>query len=191
MQDATTSDPVTVVISRRVRDGQERLFEELSGRMTEAASSFPGHLGAVMFRPGSREDPEYRIVFKFNSQKNLNLWLASEIRQEWLRNIEELLEQPSEVETISGLVTWFTLPGCNPVQPPPRYKMTAVSWLALFPTVTLIFWLFEDWLAPLPLMLRTGIVTVVVMTIMAYVLMPRFTKWFAFWLFSHRKDSVR
>ena len=188
-QDSTA--PLTVVVSRRVRKGQQEAFEALSSQMTERASRFPGYLGTAMFRPASPDDPEYRIVFKFRDRETLIAWEESEERAELLEQIESLLVQPSEREVTSGIVTWFTLPGQNPVQPPPKWKMTIVSWLALYPAVTLVFVIFGDLLAQVPLLLRTMIVTIVVMGLMSYVLMPRMTKWFAFWLFPRQKGPSR
>ncbi len=188
-QDSTA--PLTVVVSRRVRKGQQEAFEALSSQMTERASRFPGYLGTAMFRPASPDDPEYRIVFKFRDRETLIAWEESEERAELLEQIESLLVQPSEREVTSGIVTWFTLPGQNPVQPPPKWKMTIVSWLALYPAVTLVFVIFGDLLAKVPLLLRTMIVTIVVMALMSYVLMPRMTKWFAFWLFPRQKGPSR
>ncbi|WP_272991081.1 antibiotic biosynthesis monooxygenase, partial [Spongiibacter tropicus] len=130
---ASPDYPLTVVISRQVKSGKETEFEALSAEMTTRASHFPGYLGATMFRPASADDPEYRIVFKFAGQAALSDWEQSPERLEVLQQIEQLLITPSERETVSGIVSWFTLPGHNPVQPPPRYKMTLVSWLALYP----------------------------------------------------------
>lgn len=144
-----------------------------------------------MFRPSSPDDPEYRIVFKFRDRESLTAWEESEERAELLEQIESLLVQPSEREVTSGIVTWFTLPGQNPVKPPPKWKMTIVSWLALYPAVTLVFVLFGDILAQIPLLLRTMAVTTVVMLLMSYVLMPRMTKWFRFWLFPDRNGNSR
>lgn len=188
---ALSCHPLTVVVSRRVIKGKESDFEALSTQMTQRASHFPGYLGATMFRPSSPDDPEYRIVFKFQDRESLTAWEESDERAELLEQIESLLAQPSEREVTSGIVTWFTLPGQNPVKPPPRYKMTIVSWLALYPAVTLVFVLFGDLLASVPLLLRTMIVTVVVMLLMTYVLMPRMTRWFSFWLFPARSKQSR
>lgn len=185
------NEPLTVVVSRRVRKGKEAQFEQLSTQMTERASRFPGHLGATMFRPSSPEDPEYRIMFKFQDRQTLDAWEKSEERAGLLAQIESLLLQPSERDVTSGIVTWFTLPGQNPVQPPQKWKMTLVSWLALYPAVTLVFILFGDLLALMPLLLRTMLVTIVVMILMSYVLMPRMTRWFAFWLFPDRQKNIR
>lgn len=190
-RNAEITSPLTVVVSRRVKKGQEVEFEKLSSQMTERASAFPGYLGAAMFRPSSADDPEYRIVFKFRDRDTLTAWEESEERAELLEQIESLLVQPSEREITSGIVTWFTLPGQNPVKPPPKWKMTIVSWLALYPAVTLVFVLFGDLLASVPLLLRTLVVTVVVMLLMTYVLMPRMTRWFSFWLFPDRNRQSR
>lgn len=187
MSHSSVIEPVTVVISRRVKPGCEEAFENLSTKMTETAASFPGYLGASLFRPASNDDPEYRIVFKFSCQADLTHWQESADRLQLLDQFEELLIEPSKVEVISGIVSWFTLPAQNPVQPPPKYKMTLISWLALYPTVTLIFVLLGDFLQPLPLPVRTMIITAIVMLLMSYVLMPRFTRWFAFWLFPSKK----
>jgi len=183
--------PLTVVVSRRVKKGEEEAFEKLSGQMTERAANFTGYLGATLFRPSSPEDPEYRIVFRFRDRETLSAWEESEERTELLEQIESLLAQPSEREVTSGIVTWFTLPGQNPVKPPPKWKMTFVSWLALYPAVTLMFVLFGDLLARVPLLLRTMIVTIVVMLLMTYILMPRMTRWFSFWLFPEQKNQSR
>jgi antibiotic biosynthesis monooxygenase (ABM) superfamily enzyme len=195
MSNQTSADnsinPVTVVISRRVIKGQEAEFERLSSQMTERAARYPGYLGASMFRPASSDDPEYRIIFKFNDETTLSAWQQSSERAEILEQIEPLLVAPSQVETTSGIINWFTLPGHNPVKPPPKYKMTFVSWLALYPTVTIIFLLFGDLLAQVPLLLRTMLITAVVMVAMSYLLMPRFTRWFAFWLFPKREQNER
>lgn len=185
------AEPLTVVVSRRVKDGQRERFEALSSHMTERASHFPGYLGATMFRPASPADPEYRIVFKFKDRETLSTWEQSKERNELLGQLESLLLQPSEREVTEGIVSWFSLPGRNPVQPPPRLKMTIVSWLALYPAVTLVFALFGDWLAQLPLPVRTLLVTAVVMALMSYVLMPRMTRWFSFWLFPAERHRHR
>lgn len=180
---------VTVVVSRRVRKGCEEQFEQLSTAMSNSAATFPGHLGSTMLRPASPEDPEYRIVFKFATQDDLERWQESDVRLRHLESFEGILTEPAKTEVISGMVAWFTLPAQNPVKPPPKYKMTLVSWMALYPSVTLIFLLFGGVLERIPLLLRTLMITGVLMLLMSYVLMPRFTRWFAFWLYPKKEQD--
>lgn len=184
-----TERAVTVVISRRVKPGCEAEFEKLSTAMSMAATQFPGHLGSNMFRPATADDPEYRIVFKFRSQEDLTRWQKSPERLAYLDDFESLLVAPAKTEVLSGMVTWFTLPTQNPVKPPPKHKMTVVSWLALYPTVSIIFILFGSQLETVPLLLRTMIITGVLMPLMSYVLMPNFTRWFAFWLYPKQEQN--
>ena len=177
-------EPITVIISRRVKPEMVEEFESLTSEMTQRASKFSGYLGTTLFKPSSGNDPEYRIMFKFQDISSLQEWEGSSQRAEILEKIEDLLITTSEREQISGLITWFTLPSTNPITPPPRYKMTLISWLALYPAVTLIFWLFESWLIEFPLLIRTFMVTAVVILLMTYILMPFMTKRFAFWLYT-------
>lgn len=67
-------------------------------------------------------------------------------------------------------------------QPPPRYKLAVLTWLAIYPALTLTLALLGPALAPMPLFLRTLIVTAVLVPIMVYVLVPATHRIFAGWL---------
>ncbi len=179
--------PVTAVASRRVKPGREREFEEwVSGILLEARKA-PGYLGSEVLRPSDSGDDEYRIVFRFDHASNLHAWENSEERHHWLRQSRPLLNEKEKVHVLTGLETWFTLPS-KPGEPaPPRYKMAIVTWLAVFPVVAVIFSLFGQWLNLLPTLLRTLVFTVVMITLMTYVIMPRMTRLFSFWLYPERE----
>ncbi len=91
-------EPVTVVVSRRVKKGKEAEFETISSKMTEVASGYEGHLGAVMFKPANPDDPEYRVIFKFDTPDNYQNWETSEQRARFLESMEPLLEEPPATE---------------------------------------------------------------------------------------------
>ncbi|NVK40276.1 MAG: antibiotic biosynthesis monooxygenase [Oceanospirillaceae bacterium] len=182
---------VTVVISRRIKKGKEKDFEHLNAAISREAVHFPGFLGTTLFRPASSEDPEYRIIFKFRTREDLDRWHHSAERHRYLDDIEACLDAPDKTEVLSGLVAWFSLPGQNPVQPPPKYKMAVVAWLAIFPLITLITWTLGPWLGRFPLVPRTLAMTVVVTLLMTYILMPALTRLLAFWLFPKRDRGER
>ena len=185
------NEAITTVVSRRITKTKELLFEKLSNELTSKASEFNGYVGAIMLRPISNDDPEYRIVYKFKSQVYLDDWMKSDVRKEIIRKINPLLEEPAVVTKTSGILTWISLPGrTNPAQPK-KYKITIVSWLALYPLISLIFFLFGGILSEIPLLLRTFLVTAIAMILMSYMLMPLFTKWFSFWLFPKDKEKTR
>jgi uncharacterized protein len=179
--------PVTAVASRRVKRGRKREFEEWVGGILAAANTYPGYLGSEVLRPSDPEDDEYRIVFRFDHASNLQAWENSEERRRWLDKSRPLLDEEEKVHVLTGLETWFTLPS-KPGEPaPPRYKMVIVTWLGVFPIVTIIFSMFGHWLNLLPTLVRTLVFTAVMVTLMTYVVMPRLTRLFSFWLYPDRE----
>jgi uncharacterized protein len=183
--------PFTVVFSRRVRRGYERQFEAWAKDVTREAHKFPGHLGASFIRPADHAHPEYVIIFQFDSYDHLKDWFESEVRQRWLEQVKPLIEGEVHVEEFSGLEYWFTPPGnINPaaMQMPPRYKQVMISWLAVVPLTFLVSMLLRPLVMPDVLMLL--IQPAIVLTLMAYVVMPRLSRLFAFWLF-RKPDSSK
>ncbi|MDQ3849178.1 MAG: hypothetical protein M3296_00980 [Actinomycetota bacterium] len=58
-----------------------------------------------------------------------------------------------------------------------------LTWLAIYPAITLVLWLFEPLgLLDLPLPLRTLILTAVLVPVMVFVLMPALTRLLRGWL---------
>lgn len=65
---------------------------------------------------------------------------------------------------------------------PPKYKMAIIVWIAIYPTINLVFWLAGEYLVQLPLLLRTLFLTIVLVSLMVFVLIPILTKVFGKWL---------
>jgi antibiotic biosynthesis monooxygenase (ABM) superfamily enzyme len=182
--DATPDEdpPVTAIASRRVKPGKEQEFEEWVSGILGAAAEFPGYLGSNIMRPSDPDDDEFQILFKFDHASNLRRWEKSSERQAWLRRVQPLVHEEN-VRVLTGLETWFTLPS-RPGEPaPPRYKMAVVTWIAVFPLATAIFALTQPVLGGLPSVLRTLVFTLIMVTLMTYVVMPRMTRLFSFWLY--------
>jgi antibiotic biosynthesis monooxygenase (ABM) superfamily enzyme len=64
----------------------------------------------------------------------------------------------------------------------PRYKTAAITWLAIYPTLTLILELFGDTLAKVALPLRTLVITALLVPVAVYALVPALRHAFAGWL---------
>jgi antibiotic biosynthesis monooxygenase (ABM) superfamily enzyme len=180
--------PVTTVVIRRAKQGRKQEFEEWLSGILAAASQAPGYLGSEVFRHSdNEEDDDYRVIVRFDHASNLHAWENSEERHRWLRKVEPLAHEEKGRHVLTGLETWFTLP-TKPGEPsPPRYKMAIVTWLAVFPVVVIIFAMFGQWLNLLPTLVRALVFTAVMVTLMTYVIMPRMTRLFSFWLYPDRK----
>lgn len=179
--------PVTVIVSRQVKPGCEKAFEEFISGITAAAMTYEGHLGSNIFRPSDPKYREYKIIFKFDRQSNLRRWEESECRRQWLARAESLTVGSPVIEILTGLETWFTLPAKKPIKPPPRYKMAVLTFLAIFPLINLVNLLLTPFLVGFPPLIRTFIVCVILVSLMTYVVMPRMTRLFYRWLYPRKK----
>ena len=65
---------------------------------------------------------------------------------------------------------------------PPRYKSAVVIWLAIYPALTVTLFLVGPVLTPLPLVLRTLVLTVILVPAMVYLLVPGVQRLLAGWL---------
>ncbi|MBD1995632.1 antibiotic biosynthesis monooxygenase [Oculatella sp. FACHB-28] len=177
--------PVTVDVLQRVKPGCEMAFEQVLTDLIAAAHSFEGHLGVNVFRFGSSSS-EYRIVFKFDRVSHLKQWETSPIRQQLLKRASQLTVDVGQTSILTGLETWFTLPTQPGMPPPPRYKMVILSGIAIFILLNLATTFVVPLLLPLPPLLRTLVVVLLMVSIMTYGVMPRLTKLFAGWLYPKR-----
>ena len=183
--------PVTVSVFRRVKPECVGAFEKFLSGIINDSMTFQGHLGTNVFRTSDPNNPEYTIVFKFDRGSNLRRWEESKCRRQWLTRIEPLTIGSPTIKVLTGLETWFTIAPRQPIIPPPRYKMAILTWIAIFPLVNIINALLEPTLNLLSPLLRTAIVTLILVPLMTYVVMPRVTRLFAWWLYPRRQFVSR
>jgi antibiotic biosynthesis monooxygenase (ABM) superfamily enzyme len=152
----------------------------------DAAANFPGCLGAQLVSPGDEVDVEdslYHAVLAFENPDSLRAWQNSSERLQWLTEASAYIEGQAMVREVSGLAHWFQT-STNPTQaPPPRWKVAVVTWLGIFPTVYLLFLLLGDVLAPWPLLPRIMVITVLVVTLMTWLVAPQLTRLLKPWLY--------
>lgn len=184
--DVENDEPVTVLVTRRPVAGKEKAFEDYLEGITAAASVQPGHLGSTIFRPSGGKDSAYRILFRFDKRSNLETWESSPERQQW-REVAAQVSQPREALVESGLEAWFTVPNCDVPAHPPRIRQALVVWLGIFSVVTLLSLILMPLIAHWPLVPRIFLFTGVVVFLMTWVVMPRLTRWFAWWLHPAKK----
>ena len=169
-------------MTRRVKPGHEALYERFLEGIIAAASQFRGHLGVEVFRPPSAGGA-YRTVYRFDSAEHLRDWLDSDEHAAWLERAEPHVIGPMRTSFVTGLETWFTLPGQSGAAPPPPYKMALLTWITIFPLITAIVALTGPLFKDLPLAVRLGITTALTVPLMTWVVMPRVTRLLHRWLY--------
>jgi antibiotic biosynthesis monooxygenase (ABM) superfamily enzyme len=175
-----TAEPVTVTVARRVAVGREREFEQWYDDIIGAACRFPGFLGSGVLRPRTAGQ-DWHVVYRFADPASLESWESSPERAGWLRRAEDLAEE-TRVARVSGLETWFALPG-RTAPAPPRWKMALVTLGAIVPLVLLMNLTVLPLLSGWPLVARTLVFSGTLTGLMTWVVMPRMTRLFRRFLY--------
>ncbi|WP_445633858.1 antibiotic biosynthesis monooxygenase [Nostoc sp. DSM 114161] len=178
-----TEHHVTAVITHLVKPGREEGYEEWMRGIIPVAKTFPGHIGVNILRPEKNLHPEYIIVLHFDNQENLQAWLDSDVRHEWIERAKPLIQTSENVQFLTGLETWFVLPREAPKLPPKLYKMVLLSWFAVFVTLSTVRYFLKPLVAYLPELLGQIIIIGIVVCILTYVIMPQLTRLFYKWLY--------
>ncbi|MDQ3760425.1 MAG: antibiotic biosynthesis monooxygenase [Actinomycetota bacterium] len=173
---------MTVLVTRRVKAGREREFDAFLQRLKEEAASYPGHQGATIIPPPA-SSREYVIVYRFDSADHLRAWRTSPVRQLLIAESADLAEAPAEERELSGMETWFAVPGGQVVRPPARWKTWLLSLLAIYPLLTVMVIVAQPLLNYLPLAARFAVITPVLTALMTWIAMPVLSRLFARWLY--------
>jgi antibiotic biosynthesis monooxygenase (ABM) superfamily enzyme len=65
---------------------------------------------------------------------------------------------------------------------PPKWKFAVMVWLAIYPAITVLQFLIGDVLVRLPIPLRTLTLTVILVPLMVFVLLPLLRRLLGSWL---------
>jgi antibiotic biosynthesis monooxygenase (ABM) superfamily enzyme len=177
---AVDGEPATVVYARRVKPGREGEYEALAREMVEESKSFAGHLAATMLH--EEGSPTYTILYSFLDRPSLRAWLESPERQRLLGRANRLSDEHVRVPPLTGLESWFTLPHRATIKPPPRWKMWLVSLLAIYPLVVAFQATVVPTIRTWPLLVRSAILPLTLLTLMTFVVMPVVTRVVQPWL---------
>jgi antibiotic biosynthesis monooxygenase (ABM) superfamily enzyme len=96
-----TDDAATVIIGQKVRSGFEKAFKAWQEDLNDAASGYPGFLGAEIVVPTAVQ-PEWIVVYRFDSVGHLRDWINSATRQEFLDSGQQYFDGPATQQVISG-----------------------------------------------------------------------------------------
>jgi hypothetical protein len=181
------SDPVTIVVRRKVKPGCERDYEVWLERLTKgAAQGFRGYLGADIHRPAS-PGGEYRSVFRFDTLENLDVFERSEFRAAMLAEAAPLFAADAAWERMTGLEFWFDPPPGTQVPQPSPHRMALVLVAVVFILVLILNLALGPPMAGWPLPLRLLVTVSLQVGLMTYVIMPRLTPLIARFIYPQSK----
>ena len=162
---------MTVVVSRSVKPGREQDFEAWLAGTIEALAQYSGYRGANILRPDAHLNHEYVFLARWDSQENALAWEESPERAQRLASLDPLIEGETKIRRESGLEFWFT-PPAGTTGEPPRWKMSIVTILIVWPLSTLLQMALEPLLRLTPPLLQGLVMAAVMIPLITYIIMP-------------------
>lgn len=179
------SHHVTAVISHRVKAGRQQGYEEWIRGIAAAAREFQGHLGVSILRPQPDSTPlDYAIVLQFDTCQHLTSWLGSGTRNEWIERVQPLIQEPENIQILTGLESWFQLPKQPRPRAPQQHKQAILVWVGVMAISLVIAPAIQPLLEPLPHLVALAINVAITVALLTYLIMPVLTRWFKDWLFA-------
>lgn len=188
---STSTEPLTVVITRRVKAGRTADYEAWLQQLQQDARDLPGYLGVATQRPAPGAPLDYVSVLRFDSLASLQAFERSDLRARALAQVNEFVEGDAAWQRLTGLEFWFTPPPGTVVPQPSRARMAMVMIAVVFGLVlglgTLVNAAFALLPFATPYSLRLLVTITVEVLLMTYWLMPLITRRLARWIYPARK----
>ncbi len=160
---------IHVAITRRVRAGHEQAFEDKLRSFMLEAERRPETLGAFMLLPMGERKDEYGIVRAFRDRSAEQAFYDSDLYRTWSEAVKEHVEGDPRRRELHGLEAFFRQRGSRP---PPKWKMAALTFLAVNPAVYICSRGVPAILGDAPAFVQFPIVNAGVVTLLTWVLMP-------------------
>jgi antibiotic biosynthesis monooxygenase (ABM) superfamily enzyme len=175
--------PVTAVVTRDIMPRRERDYDEWAHRVVSATARL-GATGHTILTPDAGVPTRRVLIVQFADEEGLRAWDQSEERNRLVREAGEF--SSLHIQRATGLETWFTLPGERAIVPPPRWKQLLVTLIGAYPLVVLLSAFVLPRLEAWPLLVRSAVLPVVLLSLMTYVVMPQLTRLLRGWLYPRR-----
>ena len=177
----TKSKTVTSLISRSIKPGYEKDYDDWLKRFLEFERKALGYLGTTVVLPGGTNSNIRYIIRRFTDKASMDIWDNSP-------DVQRLLQEANKYstrhyETATGLETWFVLPDLKLVPPPPRWKMSIVVFVAAYTTSLLSRSLLGSILSEWPLIASSIIFTAILVVSLTYLLLPLLSRFLRRWLY--------
>jgi len=176
----------TAVITHRVCQEHLADYEAWLKEIAPVGDRFPGQLDMQIIRPIEGLTGTYTVVLRYDSPENLKTWLESPERKELIDRVRPYLAEDGDFYVRSGLDFWFMPDGAR-AQVPVRWKQALMTWTAIYPMVLLIPMAVSAGLRaigiPQSRPFDSLVISMLMVALMVYLVMPRYTKLLHRWLF--------
>jgi len=191
--ETSPDEVVTLIVKHRIKSGSEADYEAWLRRIVRIAGERPGHLGVDVVRGKQDGLALFTCVLRYRSTDDLQRWLDSPQRQTLIEEAAPMLADGDQTEIGAVNEFWFT-PQTDSVAKPPRWKQAVVTLCVILPLTLLVPIVWGPILRLHPFLsnyvVATFLVTVTIVVLVVYLLMPAATRLFAPWLEASVKETL-
>jgi hypothetical protein len=131
------TEQVTVVVTHPVRPDRVDEFLQWQRRLDDAERTFPGFRGTELLPPVAGVQPDWTILYSFDTEEHLNNWLDSPQRKKMLEEGEQF-GQFELHRVASPFGSWFSGIAGGDAKGPAQWKTALSVLVGLYPTVVLL-----------------------------------------------------
>ena len=191
--ETSPDEVVTLIVKHRIKSGSEANYEAWLRRIVRIAGERPGHLGVDVVRGKQDGLALFTCVLRYRSTDDLQRWLDSPQRKTLIEEAAPMLADGDQTEIGAVNEFWFT-PQTDSVAKPPRWKQALVTLCVILPLTLLVPIVWGPILRLHPFLsnyvVATFLVTVTIVVLVVYLLMPAATRLFAPWLEASVKETL-
>lgn len=162
-------ESMAVVLSLEVPAGNIAAFDAALRELIDAARRKGRISGEVLRGPPGPAGRVYHVVYRFADEQGLRAWEASSERQALAARAEALAAGATRHQ-LTGMEAWFDIP--DGARPPSRHRMAVLTWVGIWPLVSVTLWLVAPLYANLPFLLRTALTSALLVFAMTCFVMP-------------------
>jgi antibiotic biosynthesis monooxygenase (ABM) superfamily enzyme len=186
IDDEHSRKETTAVITRNIKPGHEKEYDEWLRRYMALENKVPGYLGTTIIAPGGKSSSLRYIINRFSDTVTLDAWESSS-------EARKLIEEANRCSTMhytsaTGLETWFYVPELKDIVAPPRWKMAIVAFIGAFCVSSFAQYILGLYIG-LPPLLTHVFMNIILVIGLTYVIMPFLSKILRRWLYPHIRNS--
>ncbi|MDP2247860.1 MAG: antibiotic biosynthesis monooxygenase, partial [Nitrosomonadales bacterium] len=172
--------------THRVNKEKQEQYEQWLEEIGPVCKATEGLLDLHVIRPVRGLSDTYSVIIRYDTEQHLKQWIHSDERNRLIAKAQDYLLAPDTYQIKSGLDFWFMPDGAK-AKIPVKWKQFLVTWSAIYPLVIgvpLVLLPLFRWLnIPEQHYIDSLFLTAIVVFLMVYIVMPRYTKLVRNWLF--------
>lgn len=180
---SSSTDAVTALVIRQVKPDHEIALDAKIADILALAATADGYLGSSVLRGSQAGKRQLYVVLHFASKEARASWRDTLEAQPLLEDALQHVSDKPRVQLAEGFAGWFDLPGSRTAVMPAKWKMAFVTWLAIFPTLSLFLTGTAPLMDDLHPIGRLFLNTLIIVPLMTWLIMPVMTNLFRRWLF--------